>query len=105
MGANSDPLRVLAALLLLGLAACQPRATVTSNRAAAYDKDVKRLMVVETVGNQLGAQHESFHTMFSQKAQACGASGAFRRGSARPGRAAHRGRCDRWRAAPSSRAR
>jgi hypothetical protein len=69
--------RIFAVVMLCGLAACQPRATITTNREASYQKDVKRLMVIETIGDALGRQIDSFHAVLTQRLQACGATVTF----------------------------
>jgi hypothetical protein len=65
-------------LILFGLAACHgPKATITTNRDPSYQKEPKRLMVIETIGNELGRSHDSFKAVLTQKLEACGTAAAF----------------------------
>lgn len=68
-------LSVAAALAALG--ACSPNATIIANRDQSYTKDIKRLVVIESIGDELGRFHDSFKTALTQRLKDCGAAVDF----------------------------
>ena len=60
------------ALLLSGCV--PPKATISATRDAAYAQEPKRVMVIETIGDELGHYHDTFKADLSRRMLDCGAT-------------------------------
>jgi hypothetical protein len=67
-------LGTLAACAALLSGCVPPKAYIASTKDEDYAKEPKRLLVIETVGDELGRYHDSFKSVLTQRMKDCGAT-------------------------------